>query len=91
MPETNEGGGQAGIPQLRMTEALALLEPQRGWRVREKKSLYIDAKCEKIMSGSSKKCRRWNGANKNTHHNLQKNIGAGAQARKHWTCQNTLE
>ena len=39
--------GQAGTPQLRMTEALALLEPQRGWRVREKKSLYIeiDADC----------------------------------------------
>ena len=28
-------GGQAGTPQLRMTEALALLAPQRGWRVRE--------------------------------------------------------
>ena len=35
MPETNEGGGQTGTPQLRMTEALALLAPQRGWRVRE--------------------------------------------------------
>ena len=31
-------GGQAGTPQLRMTEALALLAPQRGWRVRETRS-----------------------------------------------------